>query len=913
MALTAVGPCEDNPCDPTCQSWDETPNVPVVANTQQGTTTIDWSAGTISDLPPGLVHQALIEPCKWGADCQFNYHCTNVATDTSCPHSKCATGDAFTGTCAQSDPCVKAICAKDPACCTSSCVHDPCVTGAKLASTCDACVASVCAVRSECCGKSWTQECVDLIATRCGGATCECAGGDTAYEGHCYRYFGASSKADWRDAQDTCAGIGGGWNLVTIGSSGENDFAQARIGNNVDQMWIGLNDRAKEGVFEWSSGEAVAYTNWDANEPVGSKSDDCVMLRGTTDKWAETSCYDKKPFLCEGTGTVLSTGSGVRQWDQGCVDLIPTVCDAECGVGSPLPQDGTCVPWLPGQTDPTCSGIDLSLGVPCDNLVPVCNHGNLEAPAGIPMIHYPGNSPQYGVCDPVAQSNMVECSTTEPIPPGHCINVDCDLWSVGIGSNRQIYINPPGYDGYVTECSCLDNWTEAHQGNACGPAECSGTVSQGSIKPVNMYFMVDKSGSMGSCTGSSKWTATRNALKSFFESPDSAGLRIALEFFRLNADQAQSGDDGCGPSCDTAPCANPLVPLGTLTDQPRPADTHEQDLVYWIQQICPGGMTPAYPALDGALTWSVNHQLSTPDEAHVVVFVTDGQPTECELSNSMIANLALEAFSQYGVRTYPIGMDGADYTALDAIAQKGGTGQAIRIDASDPANVEAELLAALTAIAGQALSCNIELPDVSLFNPNDAQVIFTDSSGNQTTLGQASTEGACDATHNWYYDDNAAPTQIVLCPDTCATAQADPAGRVEVHLGCPVTYEPTSVTQLYEGSCPPGTHVQWGYLAYDTSTPGDSRVEFGVRTADSAALLAGDVQPVATAQASPDTQVCPMTGVAGCPVDLFTALGAPDVFGSVLELNVTLIPSTAATSTPTVNNWQLTYSCPPTE
>ena len=912
IAISPATPCLSNPCDPSCMTYEEEPDASVVANTQDGGL-FDWVGGSLADLPPGLVKgKGIIEPCEWGGHCQFNHHCTNVATDWACAHSKCATGDALGGACLDNDPCVEAICEADGSCCAVACDHDPCVTGTKLKATCDSCVTSICASMPSCCSTAWTQACVDAIATQCGGATCQCAGGQSSYGGHCYRYYPYDDRDDWADARAKCAAIGSGWDLAAITTSGENTFAQGFLDNVDDTMWIGLNDRTTEGVWAWSNGEPVSYTHWDSGDPDGGSTRDCVMLQGWDNNWDDDSCSDRRRFLCEGMGTVLA-GSTAKAWDSSCVDMVQTVCDATCSTGTPPAAEGTCVPWLPGQTDPACGGIDLSLAVPCDDVVPVCNHGNTVAPAHIPLIHFPGNSPHYGTCDPTASPDSVYCETQEPIPPGHCINVDCNLWAVGVGSNRQIYVNPPGYAGSVDECSCLDNWTEAHKGNTCGAPECSGTVSQASIKPVNMYFMLDKSGSMGSCTAASKWTAARNAIKSFFESPDSGGMHVALEFFRLNQGEAESGDDGCGPYCSNARCANPLVPLGTLTDQPRPTDAHEQDLVYWLQHICPGGMTPTYPALGGALDWSIGHQNANPNEAHVVILVTDGEPTECNTSDTQIADLARDAYNQYGIRTYPIGMLGADFTALDLIALRGGTSQAIHIDSTNPANVEAELLAALQDIAGQALACSFDLPDVSLFDPNNAQVLFIAGDGTTTDLQQAQNEGACDAAHHWFYDDNASPTSITLCQDMCQTAQADPAGRVEVHLGCPTVYEGTVVTQVYAPECPPGTHVQWGYLAYDTTTPSDSTVVFAARTAETEALLTGPFTPVATAQAAPDTQVCPMTGSSGCPVDLYAALGTAAAFGSVLELQVTLNPSSTSTSSPTLHDWQITYSCPPSE
>lgn len=42
----------------------------------------------------------------------------------------------------------------------------------------------------------------------------------------------------------------------------------------------------------------------------------------------------------------------------------------------------------------------------------------------------------------------------------------------------------------------------------------------------------------------------------------------------------------------------------------------------------------------------------------------------------------------------------------------------------------------------------------------------------------------CSGNNEWYYDDPQSPTQILLCPDTCARVQAAAEGKVNVTFGC---------------------------------------------------------------------------------------------------------------------------------
>jgi hypothetical protein len=135
-------------------------------------------------------------------------------------------------------------------------------------------------------------------------------------------------------------------------------------------------------------------------------------------------------------------------------------------------------------------------------------------------------------------------------------------------------------------------------------------------------------------------------------------------------------------------------------------------------------------------------------------------------------------------------------------------------------------------------------------------------------------------------------------------------------------YGPSTYTQTYTSSCPAGTHTQWAFFSYDATTPSDSSgssdVKFQVQTAP--VLLDGGVGAptswitVANTPASGDPAVCPMSGPSPCPKDLFAALGgAPGATNGDLTLQVTLTPSPDGQVAPTLNSWQITYSCPPSE
>ncbi len=80
-----------------------------------------------------------------------------------------------------------------------------------------------------------------------------------------------------------------GGHLASINDQAEQDFVHSNFGNlgGVDRrIWIGFNDVAVEGAFEWTDLSSRKYTNWNAGEPNNSGGvEDYAEMLGSTGKW----------------------------------------------------------------------------------------------------------------------------------------------------------------------------------------------------------------------------------------------------------------------------------------------------------------------------------------------------------------------------------------------------------------------------------------------------------------------------------------------------------------------------------------------------------------------------------------------------------------------------------------------------
>lgn len=297
---------------------------------------------------------------------------------------------------------------------------------------------------------------------------------------------------------------------------------------------------------------------------------------------------------------------------------------------------------------------------------------------------------------------------------------------------------------------------------------CQSISKQANEKPLHLFVLLDKSTSMAG----SKWDAAQLGLKAFLEAQDSAGIDVALGVFPRPPDAT--------PACDQNAYKTPLVDFGLLPD-------HAADVSLALQsEAADGFSSPVYPALGGALLRSLDVLAANPGDAAAVLLVTDGAPqgpaplcggVDPEDPNEIAALAAAAAAMSPPVLTFVIGLPGVDQSAANTIAAGGGTGSAILV----MGDVASEFTKALAKAKGEALPCAYPLPTES--EPGYVNVEIGWGGGDPVVVPL---NAACGGDGlGWTWDVPAAPTEIVLCPASCAALKADLQASIDIALGCP--------------------------------------------------------------------------------------------------------------------------------
>ena len=116
-------------------------------------------------------------------------------------------------------------------------------------------------------------------------------------------YYGVNTALNWNDSESYCESTYG-TTLATIRSSTDNQLAMiAAVYSEpgVSQAWIGFNDMALEGTFEWIDGtrnDFYNYTNWASGEPNDANGGEHCTLIKNDGTWNDGICGHAEWFVC---------------------------------------------------------------------------------------------------------------------------------------------------------------------------------------------------------------------------------------------------------------------------------------------------------------------------------------------------------------------------------------------------------------------------------------------------------------------------------------------------------------------------------------------------------------------------------------------------------------------------------------
>ncbi|CAH2283204.1 tetranectin [Pelobates cultripes] len=110
----------------------------------------------------------------------------------------------------------------------------------------------------------------------------------------------------YHQASDVCIAQGG--TLSTPDNGDENDdlydYVRKSIGPNAE-IWIGINDMAKEGNWVDMTGTSITFKHWETEitkQPDGGKQENCASLSAIAiGKWSDKNCKVELPFVCQFT------------------------------------------------------------------------------------------------------------------------------------------------------------------------------------------------------------------------------------------------------------------------------------------------------------------------------------------------------------------------------------------------------------------------------------------------------------------------------------------------------------------------------------------------------------------------------------------------------------------------------------
>lgn len=346
-----------------------------------------------------------------------------------------------------------------------------------------------------------------------------------------------------------------------------------------------------------------------------------------------------------------------------------------------------------------------------------------------------------------------------------------------------------------------------------GLGDCGAQTLGSTQERVNLLFVIDKSGSMRDpvAGGVSKWNALNQALQTALPAVQDR-VNMGVELFPKKELPNPCEDIG---TCCAVPTDAAAVNVGVAD-----GTTTVPQILSELQTTEPGGGTPTADALAAALDYYTNGPGASLEGTKYVVLATDGGPN-CNANGSCEGDVdrctintdgncddqtqsccdklreqgnfycldesrtlaQITALKEAGISTFVIGIPGTEQyaTYLNQFALAGG----VPYTDADPNTPDYYAVSAEAGVKGLTdvfvdittkliRSCEIPLAEVP---PDDEKV-------NLAIECEVLPKGAANGS-GWEYDNEDAPTKIVVKGPACTFIETKGVSQVDVVYGCP--------------------------------------------------------------------------------------------------------------------------------
>lgn len=330
-------------------------------------------------------------------------------------------------------------------------------------------------------------------------------------------------------------------------------------------------------------------------------------------------------------------------------------------------------------------------------------------------------------------------------------------------------------------------------------SECASSSGTADAVPAVVQMVIDISGSMEWAPGTmnnpprgedSKWDITSAALKEAVAKLP-ANIAVGINFYPNNPPRN---------SCIRNRVDLPINLLGAANSPQRRAFNGA------IDGADPADGTPTHAAYNFGLQTVTANDL---DARKFILLITDGVPTftlQCQgaqpdpgmtpVDNAPLISAVEAAYAGgSGPSTFVIGSPGSEDARgdLSQMASKGGTATPgcsdsgpsfCHLDMTTATDFATALSAGLAQVAGQISTCEYIIPadpQGQSLDPRKVNVLYTRGDGTESSIGKGDPAN-CES--GWKYDDETAPTKIILCGSDCEGVKADLGSRIDVIFGC---------------------------------------------------------------------------------------------------------------------------------